>query len=341
MANATIGVLTLGGTDELSVSGTVSQTGAVTIGDATTSGASLSIATGATWTIEGVAGIARGASALSSLQVAGTLIKSQASGISTISLATTDSGLIEAAMGTLDFSAALTGTGALKIDAGAVLEADSSVASTLTATFNGKQATLALLAPTTFAATIAGLAVGDTIDLLNAHATGAGVNSKNQLVIVDHNKVVASLQLTGPYHGATFTLGSDGHGGTDLTLASRSAMWGGIPRPVGPGSGLSHGGAGNPIGIGSLFASACGDMEANPVGAADTPGLIERSSGLIDRINLGADSASAGTPRPVATLTQPSHALEECSQSLRAFTTMRDDGPQVIACRRQELQGVR
>lgn len=232
VANATIGDLTLGGTDELSVSGTVSQTGAVTIGDATTSGASLSIATGATWTIEGVAGIARGASALSSLQVAGTLIKSQAPGVSTISLVTTDSGLIEAAMGTLDFSAALTGTGALKIDAGAVLEADSSVASTLTATFNGKQATLALLAPTTFAATIAGLAVGDTIDLLNAHATGASVNSKNQLVIVDHNKVVASLQLTGPYHGATFTLGSDGHGGTDLTLASRSAMPSGAASPA-------------------------------------------------------------------------------------------------------------
>jgi len=200
----------------------------VTIGDGGSAGASLSIAAGATWTIDGAVGIAQGASAPTSLQVAGTLTKSEAAGASTISVATTDTGLIEAATGTLDFSNSLTGTGALKIDSGATLQVTSSVASTLTATFDGASATLALAAPTEFAATIAGFAVGDTVDLLNIAATGASINDSDQLVIVDRKTAVATLQLTGSYSGATFTIGSDGHHGTDVTLTAAGAVqpWG-------------------------------------------------------------------------------------------------------------------
>ena len=51
------------------------------------------------------------------------------------------------------------------IDAGAILEVDSSLAKNVSLAFNGA-ATLALKNPTKFAATIGGFAIGDTIDLL-------------------------------------------------------------------------------------------------------------------------------------------------------------------------------
>ena len=179
---------------------------------------SLSITAGATWTITGAMGISQGASTKSSLKVAGTLIRSGATGTSVISLATSDAGLIEAATGTLDFSNKLSGTGLLKIDAGATLEADSTMASTLKVAFNGAGATLALKKPTGVAATISGYGVGDTIDLLKIAATGASVNGSNQLVIVNGATTVAKLQLTGSYAGATFNIASDGAGGTRITL---------------------------------------------------------------------------------------------------------------------------
>ncbi len=224
MANAAVSGLTIGGTDVLSDTGKATQTGALTIGDATSAKAGLSIAAGATWTINGAVGIAHGTATNSSLTVAGTLIKSGATGTSVINLITTDTGLIEVAAGTLDISNKLSGTGVLKIDAGTTLEVDTTIASTLTATFNGANATLAIKTPATFAATISGFAVSDTIDLLGRKATGASINGSDQLVIVNGANTMATLQLSGAYSGATFTVGSDGKGGTNVTLltASRS-----------------------------------------------------------------------------------------------------------------------
>ncbi len=216
-AAATVNGLTVGGTATLIDTGTVAQTGGVTVGDTSSAIATLAIGTGATWTINGAVGIARGAASGSRLQVAGTLIKSVKSGLSVVGLATTETGLIEVAAGTLDFQQSIAGTGGLRIDAGATLEVDSSVAKTVSLTFNGA-ATLALKKPTKFAATIGGFAVGDTIDLLKIAATGASINGKDQLVIVNGATILATLKLTGIYSGATFTIGSDGHGGTRVTM---------------------------------------------------------------------------------------------------------------------------
>ena len=139
-------------------------------------------------------------------------------GTSTIGVATIDAGLVEAAIGRLDFVRALTGSGALRVDAGAVLETDSIVAKTLTTTFNGGSATLALKATSKFASTIAGFAPTDVIDLIKIAATGASINGSDQLVIVNGGKTVMTLQLTGSYSGATFSVGSDGAGGTDVKM---------------------------------------------------------------------------------------------------------------------------
>ncbi len=219
-SDLSLGALTIGGKARLNPIGTARQTGTVTVGDASTNGAKLVIGTAAVYTIDGPVGIARGHSNRSSLEILGALVRSGSAGVSDIAVAAIDDGTVEAAVGTLDFSNALTGTGSLLIDGGATLEADKTVASTLTVTFETGAETLALATPMGFAATIAGFAVGDSVDLLSIAATGASVNGADRLVIVNGGRTVASLQLSGSYAGATFRTASDGHGGTSVTMLS-------------------------------------------------------------------------------------------------------------------------
>ena len=91
--------------------------------------------------------------------------------------------------------------------------------STLTTTFNGPAATLALKIPNAFLATIGGLAAGDTIDLLTLPATGASANGSDQLV------------LSGNDIGATFTTKADGHGGANVEPTAAIASL--SPTPAG------------------------------------------------------------------------------------------------------------
>jgi hypothetical protein len=50
------------------------------------------------------------------------------------------------------------------------------------------------------------------------------INGKDQLIIVNGATTVAKLQLTGTYTGATFSFGSDGHGGTAVTLVTAAGV---------------------------------------------------------------------------------------------------------------------
>jgi hypothetical protein len=67
-------------------------------------------------------------------------------------------------------------------------------------------------------------------------------------VIVNGTKTVASLQLSGNYAGATFTTGSDGHGGTDVMLASG----GGAGRPSVAGMASAMAALGAPAAVAAL-----------------------------------------------------------------------------------------
>ena len=219
IANAAIAGLTVGGTATLNDVGTVVQTGAVTVGDNTAAGASLTIASGATWNIAGDVGLARGKSTGSGIAVTGTLIKTAGTGKSVVSLKVVDSGLIEVAAGTLDFTQAVTGKGALKIDASATLELDNTVAKTTTTTFAGSGARLDLKKASKMAGTIAGFMAGDTIDLLKTSVTSVSLNGSDQLVVMNGASTVATLQLAGNYAGQTFGVVSDGHGGSAITVS--------------------------------------------------------------------------------------------------------------------------
>jgi fibronectin-binding autotransporter adhesin len=221
VSNATVSGLVVGGTlDDL---GTVHQTGLVTIGDSSGDAATLSIASGDSYDIGANVNIAIGTSAASVIDDNGLLIKNAGTGISDIALSVVDNGQVEVATGTLELSKAVTGSGTMTVEAGATLELGSSAAATLGLTFGGAGATLALTNPAGFAATIAGFAATDKIDLVNIAATAATLETGDKLVITDGTTTVATLQLTGTYTGYAFNTVADGHGGTDITATAPGA----------------------------------------------------------------------------------------------------------------------
>ena len=223
---ATLAGLTIGGSATVSLVGTATQSGAVTIGDATSSAAIVSIGKAGVWRLDGDVGIARGTAAGSRLNDAGTLIKSAGTATSVVAVSVTDNGLVEAASGVLDLSLALFGDGRLAIEAGATLELDGAAANTLTLAFDGAGAKLALGDAAVFHVAMSGFAVGDSIDLLKVAATKATLGAGDRLVITDGGKTVAVLQLSGTYTGDTFSVTSDGHAGSNITLTT--------PGPQGP-----------------------------------------------------------------------------------------------------------
>ncbi|MGI9168927.1 MAG: beta strand repeat-containing protein [Caulobacteraceae bacterium] len=178
---------------------------------------------------------------------AGTLEKTAGTGVAVVGVAVTDTGQILARAGTLDFTQAIGGDGAMAVDAGAALEVDASAAASLSMTFNGGGGILALGDPSAFAATIAGFTGGDTIDLLGTAATRAVLKSGDRLVIFNGADEVATLQLTGDYAGNRFHVSSDGAGGSNIAVtASGSAAQAsrGSHRFVAAMAGLGTGGGG-------------------------------------------------------------------------------------------------
>ena len=212
----------------VTVSGTIDQSGRVTIGGGTSAAATLTIAAGATWDIENNSGIALGLSTKSSIKNSGTLIKAGGTAPSIIGVKVIDTGSMEAASGTLDFTQAITGTGAMSVDSGATLEVDSTAASALRMTFKGGNAILALSDPSAFAATIHGFAPTDTIELIRIHATSAVLGTGDTLVITDGTNPVATLQLAGTFTGDTSNVASNGNIGTNITVTTGVAH---VPPP--------------------------------------------------------------------------------------------------------------
>ncbi|MEP6967091.1 MAG: hypothetical protein ABI906_03330 [Pseudomonadota bacterium] len=211
--------------------------------------ATLSIAAGATYAIDNDSGVARGAAAASSIKNDGLFIKLGGTGISVIGVQVADAGAIKAASGALDFTRAINGGGTMAVDTGATLEVDASAAASLDMTFNGLGATLALGAPANFAATIHAFNPGDVVDLLGIEATAASLEAGNTRVITNGSKAVATLQLAGNHANDVFSLGSDGKGGTNITIAAPSPVQGPGPRFIAAMAGLAD--SRGPVSIGS------------------------------------------------------------------------------------------
>ncbi len=137
-----------------------------------------------------------------------------------IDVAIADAGFIVAASRTLDLTQAISGNGGLQVNARAILKVEASASASLTSTFNGVGGTLKLGDAADFAATIAGFAAGDTIDLLGLAADSATLQAGDQLVVKNGGQTIATLQLSGDYGGAAFAVASDGHGGSNITVTA-------------------------------------------------------------------------------------------------------------------------
>jgi hypothetical protein len=242
LSSATVGALTVGGTATLADVGTVDQNGIVTLGDSGPGAATLSIAAGATYSVDGAFGIAGSRTNASSIVDNGLLIASAGTGTSVVGVSVADAGVIEVASGTLDFTHAITGSGSLAIDAGATLQLGFSASSSLTTTFKGSNGTLALGNPAQFAATISGFDSTDAIQLVGRAATQATLQPGDKLVITNSGTAVATLQLTGNYAGDSFNVASDGAGGTFVTVTtpSGSTVGGSSLLSQGAGAAASH-----------------------------------------------------------------------------------------------------
>ncbi|RBP18412.1 hypothetical protein DFR50_101360, partial [Roseiarcus fermentans] len=127
-----------------------------------------------------------------------------------------NAGTIEASGGTLTLTNAVTGSGALQIDAGANLVLASKTATTTNAAnFHGAGATLTLANPTGLSGTIGGFGLADAIALAGVTANGATVNASNQLLVTENGVTVDTLKLAASYSGFTFLTQSYA-GGTDV-----------------------------------------------------------------------------------------------------------------------------
>jgi hypothetical protein len=86
--------------------------------------------------------------------------------------------------------------------------------------FEAQTGTLNLGSPYDFNASINGFGAGDTIDLLNTTATGfvySGTASSGQLTLTTGFGSDV-LNFNGNYSNASFSLASDGHGGTSIAF---------------------------------------------------------------------------------------------------------------------------
>ncbi len=200
--------------------GAVSDAGLVVLGDATDSGPAFLYNAGA-WNL---AGDDAGLAAMGQVLVtnAGTLAKTAGSGVSAIGFSLANSGLIDAASGTLDVQGAISGIGQLRIEAGSTLELGAAPGSGQTLTMAGGGATLKLDQPASVAAPIQALGAGDRIDLAGIAATGASV-SGNVLTVQTAGggfTFAGSASLS----GLQAQVASDGSGGSLVTLSPAALL---------------------------------------------------------------------------------------------------------------------
>lgn len=129
----------------------------------------------------------------------------------------TDQGVLTVA-DALVVAGAVTGRGVIGLAAGATAEFDAAAPSSLTVSFKASGTILELKEPSAFGATIAGMVHHGKIDLIDIVADAAVLEAGDKLVITDGGQAVATLQLSGNFGAETFVTGSDGAGGTFISV---------------------------------------------------------------------------------------------------------------------------
>ena len=128
-----------------------------------------------------------------------------------------NTGMIEAKGSEIDISKRVTGHGTLEVAAAGTMSLLGGAAAGQTFDFLAKTGALDLTNPLDFAGHIAGFHGSDIIDLANTAETSYAYAS-GILTVENGTNTVASLHFSGNYTTADFILGSDGHGGTQITF---------------------------------------------------------------------------------------------------------------------------
>jgi uncharacterized repeat protein (TIGR03803 family) len=130
-----------------------------------------------------------------------------------------NSGTVAVSAGTLSFAQAVSGSGAFVLDGVATLDLDGGTGSGSTMQFVYPGGTLETQALGGFGAVISGFAAGDVIDAAGVgFVTGTTtVGFNGGTLTVTEGASSAGFTLSGSYVAGGFQIGTDGHGGTDIT----------------------------------------------------------------------------------------------------------------------------
>ena len=212
--------LTIGGTALLYNANVLTESnGSVTVGDSSGSAATLLNAAAGTYDLLDNSGVGLGSSAASSMSNYGLFEKTGGSGESVIAPKFLNGHNVLDSSGTLDFQAAVTGTGTNTISGAATLEFDSTVASSQKILFQGAGSTLDLTDWGGFSGSLSGFdANGASNDAIDVSAPWAfvGFNQSTGMMTFADGGTQHAVKLTGSYIAADFHTQTVG-GATQVT----------------------------------------------------------------------------------------------------------------------------
>ena len=217
----TVNGFILGGSVNLSNTGTISEIATFQVGDSGASGATFTNAAGGRYTFTTDAGITRGTAATSSITNAGAFFKTGGTGKSIVSVNFNNTGSVEVGTGAIEFANAVTGAGSMKIDAGTTLELGSTVAAG-TYNFAASTGTLQIDSLAGFSGSVTGFVAGDVLDLAGqAVASMTYTGTKLTVKLTNNTSKTFNFASSLPALQAV----SDGNGGTNIiALPAGSAL---------------------------------------------------------------------------------------------------------------------
>jgi hypothetical protein len=222
---------TLGSGADWQNSGAVGATGALTIGDGSYNGDTVTNEKGGVYDLLNGGVIENGGASTSSfVNAAGaTFAKTAGTGDSTVAVVFTNNGAVAVETGTIEFQNTVGGSGSFAIAAGSVLQFDAAVASGPRIDFAGTSGGELMLADAPqFGAAIHGFGGTDAIDLSDVGFAGvtlgySGNATKGVLTVIE-GVSKAELTLFGDYKLADFHASNDGSGGTLIVDPATHAL---------------------------------------------------------------------------------------------------------------------
>ncbi len=201
---------------QLLLEGNTEQHGTITLTGGSVA-PTLTIASGATYTLDSGADIGvPNSSVVGTFVVAGTLVAAGA-GLSVLTAAIVDNGVIRVSNGDLSFIGPLNGSGGVNISNGGTLELNDTSAVHNAIGFGAGGGVLSLLHPTAFQSTIANFTSGDVVELQGfAFSNITPVINGNSVTLTEANGQSMTLNFNTAQTASSLMIGEGPHGGLAL-----------------------------------------------------------------------------------------------------------------------------